>query len=101
MAVTARDPTHARHGGHRRGHRTRRQVNDPLAVGPGTGDPLRRALADEQAVAWTAHILFARRRISYRLKAHKLFISQNNLNKEIGQNLLIYLDIINNLLFIK
>ena len=43
-----------------RGGRRRGQVDDPLAVWSGTGDPLAGALADQQAVAGTSHVLPAR-----------------------------------------
>jgi hypothetical protein len=68
MAVAASDSAHARHGGHGRGDRARREVDDPLAIGPGTGNSLGRALADEQAVARAPNVLFAGRCISNRLK---------------------------------
>lgn len=68
MAVAASDSAHARHCGHGRGDRARREVYDPLAVGPGAGNSLGRALADEQAVARAPNVLFAGRCISNRLK---------------------------------
>lgn len=76
MAVAASDSTHARHRGHGWGDRARRQVDDPLAVGPGAGNSLGGALADEQAVARAPNVLFARRSISNRLKnkTHDSFI---------------------------
>lgn len=63
VTVTAGDAAHARHREQRRRHRARRQIDDALAVGPRTGHPLGRALADEQTVAGTSDVLLARRRI--------------------------------------
>lgn len=68
MTVDAGDTTQAGLRGHGRCDRARGQVDDPLAVGPRAGDALRRRLADQQTVAWTAHVLLAGRRISYRLQ---------------------------------
>lgn len=58
VAVSARHTAHPRYircG--RDGGLARCQVNDPLAVGPGAGDPLRGALADEETVAGATHVL--------------------------------------------
>lgn len=63
VTVTAGDAAHARHREEGRRHRARRQIDDPLAVGPRTGNPLGRALADEQTVAGTSDVLLARRRV--------------------------------------
>lgn len=60
VTVTAGDAAHARHREQRRRHRARRQIDDALAVGPRTGHPLGRALADEQTVAGTSDVLLAR-----------------------------------------
>ena len=43
-----------------RGGRRRGQVDDPLAVWSGAGDPLAGALTDEETVAGTSHVLPAR-----------------------------------------
>lgn len=61
-------PAHSRSRGNGRRHRTGRQINDPLAVRPGTGNSLRRALAYQETVARTTHVLFARRGIPNRLR---------------------------------
>lgn len=61
VAVAAAHATHARHRGSGRRHGTGRQIDDSLAAGPRTGDPLRRRLADQQAIARTADVLFAGR----------------------------------------
>lgn len=61
--MAAGHPTHAGHGGNGRRHWTGRQIDDALAGRAGTGDALRRRLADEQAVARAAHILLAGRRV--------------------------------------
>lgn len=63
VTVTAGDAAHARHREQRRRHRARRQIDDALAVGPRAGDPLGRALADEQTVAGTSDVLLARWRV--------------------------------------
>ena len=64
MTMSTGHPAHARHIGQgRRGGGSGGQVDDPLAVGPGTGDPLAAALAYQQTVAGTSHILPARRSI--------------------------------------
>lgn len=70
--MAAGDAAHARHGGHGRGDGTRGQVDNPLAIGPGASDALRRALADQQTVARAAHVLLARRSIP-----NGLWISKN------------------------
>lgn len=64
VTVTTGDATHTGHRKQRWRHRTRRQVDDALAVGPRAGHPLGRALADKQTVAGAADILFAGRSIS-------------------------------------
>lgn len=68
VTVTTGDATHTGHRKQRWRHRTRRQVDDALAVGPRAGHPLGRALADEQTVAGAADILFTGRSISNGLK---------------------------------
>ncbi len=71
VAMRTGHPTHSRHiirrhGAAATGWRARagRQVDDALAVGPRTRDPLRGSLADEQTVAGTADIFAARRRVA-------------------------------------
>ena len=69
MAEGARDAAHARHHG-RAALRVGGggQVDDPLAVGPRTGDPQAGGAADQQAVAGTAHVLLAGGRRPHRLE---------------------------------
>jgi len=60
MTVCTGHAAHPGHIGH--GHWGRGgggQVDDPLAVGPGAGNPLAAALADEEAVAGAPHVLTA------------------------------------------
>ena len=58
MTMSTGHPAHARHIGQGRGGGgSGGQVDDPLAVGPGTGNPLAAALADEETVARAPHIL--------------------------------------------
>ena len=58
VTVSAGHATHPRNIGHgSRGGRGGREVDDPLTVGSGTRDPLTAALADEETVAGTPHIL--------------------------------------------
>ena len=71
VAMCACHPTHSRHiiRRHRAaaaGWRARawRQVDDALAVGPRTRDPLGCSLADEQTIAGTADVFAARRRVT-------------------------------------
>jgi hypothetical protein len=67
VAMRTSDPAHPRHlrDRNRCGWRGS-QVDDPLTVWSGASDPLGAALADEEAVAGTSHILSARGRISDR-----------------------------------
>ena len=62
--MSACDPAHAGHRRYGRGNWTRGQIDDPLAVRPGTGDAQRRTFADQEAIARTADVFFAWRRIS-------------------------------------
>ena len=58
VTVSAGHSTHPGNIGQRgRGGRRRGQVDDPLAVWSGAGDPLAGALTDEEAVAGTPHVL--------------------------------------------
>ena len=60
MTVRTRHAAHPGHIGH--GHWGRGgggQVDDPLAVGPGAGNPLAAALTDEEAVTGAPHVLAA------------------------------------------
>lgn len=58
VTVSAGHATHPRNIGHgSRGGRGGREVDDPLTVWSGTRDPLTAALADEETVAGTPHIL--------------------------------------------
>lgn len=61
------DPAHAGHRENGRCHRTRCQIDDSLAIRPRARDSLRRALADEQAVAGTAYVFLSGRSIFDRL----------------------------------
>lgn len=67
MAMPACHTTHSWHCWHRWSNRRWRKVDDALAIGPGTGDPLWGALADEQTIAGTSNVLFTGRRVSNRL----------------------------------
>lgn len=58
-AVATGDTAHARHGGHWRCHWAGGQIDDALAIGSGTSDALRWALADQEAIARAAHVLLA------------------------------------------
>lgn len=78
-AMTTGHPAHPWHGGNGRCHWTGRQIDDPLAGRPGTGNPLRGGLADEQTVARTAHVLFAGRCIPDRSGLHAPWTLDNML----------------------
>ena len=68
VAEGARDAAHAGHHGRAALRAGRgRQVDDPLTVGPRTGDPQTGRPADQQAVARAADVLLTRRGGPHRL----------------------------------
>lgn len=73
MAVHAAHTTQAGLVGYRWGDRRGGEVDDTFAVGPRTGDTLRGRFTDQQTVAGTTHVLFARRGVPYWLKQTRWF----------------------------
>ena len=62
VTVSTGHPAHTRHVGERgRGRGGGGEVDDPLAVWSGAGDPLTGALADQQTVTGAPHVLPTRR----------------------------------------
>lgn len=66
--MSTSDTAHARHWGDGRCYRTWRQINDAFTICTRTGDSLRWALTDQQTIARTSNVFFARWRISNWLK---------------------------------
>lgn len=69
--MATRNATHSRHRRHRWRNWAWRQINNSFAIRPWTGNALRWTFADQQTIAWAAHVFFARRCIPNGLSNRK------------------------------